>query len=115
MHPGMIMGPGMMWGPYGSLNLTEEQNAKIAAVQDEVSKKHWDLMGQMQDQQFRLQQLYSAPKPDNAAINEQNNKIRQLRQQMWDTMADAQKKMDGVLTQEQRSQMWRQGGRWGWR
>ncbi len=114
MHHGMMMGPGM-WGPSGSLNLRDEQNAKIAAVQEELSKKQWDITGQMQDEQFKLQQLYSAPTRDSAAINEQFNKIRQLRQQMWTATAEAQKKMDGVLTQEQRNQIRSQSNRWGWR
>lgn len=115
MHHGMMMGAPGMWGPYSGLNLTDEQNAKVATAQDELSKKQWDIMGQVQDEQFKLQQLYSAPTRDSAAINEQFNKIRQLRQQLWNATAEAQKKMEGVLTKEQRNQMSRQGGRWGWR
>lgn len=115
MGPGM-MGPGMMGGPSG-VNLTDDQNAKIGAIQEEFSKKQWDVMNQMHDEQFKLQQLYSAPTRDNAAINEQFGKINQLRRQMWDGMADAQKKTEAVLTKEQRNSMRRSGGRhmmWGW-
>ena len=116
MGPGM-MGPGMMGGAYGGVNLTDEQNAKIAAVQEEFSKKQWDVMTQMQDEQFKLQQIYSAPTRDTAAINEQYKKFSQLRRQMWDNMADVQKKTEAVLTKEQRNTMRRWGGRqmmWGW-
>ncbi len=116
MGPGM-MGPGIMEGPYGGVDLTDEQNAKIASIQEEFSKKQWDLTNQMQDEQFRLQQLYSVPKRDNAAINEQFSKINQLRRQMWDVTADARKKTEGVLTNEQRNAMRRWGGphmMWGW-
>lgn len=116
MGPGM-MGPGMMGGPYSGASLTDEQNAKIAAIQEEFSKQQWDVMNQMHDEQFKLQQLYSAPTRDNAAINEQFSKINQLRRQMWDSMADAQKKSEAVLTGEQRNTVRRRGGRhmmWGW-
>lgn len=114
MHDGMMMGPGM-WGPYGGLNLTDEQNAKIAAIQDEVSKKQWDLMSQMRDEQFKLQQLYSAPTRDKAAMDESYNRIATLRRQMYDSTLDARKKMDAALTTEQRNQMRRGWQRnWGW-
>lgn len=126
MGPGMMgawgmgrgmMGPGMTGAPYGGVDLTDDQNAKMTAVQEEFSKKQWDVMNQMHDEQFKLQQLYSAPTRDNAAINEQYKKVNQLRRQMWDNMADAQKKTEAVLTTEQRSTMRRRGGRhmmWGW-
>ncbi|MDA8260471.1 MAG: Spy/CpxP family protein refolding chaperone [Betaproteobacteria bacterium] len=120
MGPGMTggygMGPGMMglgmmwWGPYSGVNLTDEQNTKIAGIQEEFSKKQWDVMNQMRDEQFKLQQLYSVPKRDNAAINEQFSKINQLRRQMWDGMADARKKTEAVLTNEQRNAMRRWSG-----
>lgn len=121
MGPGMMggygMGPGMMWAPYGDVNLTDEQNAKIATIQEEFSKKQWDVMNQMQDEQFKLQQLYSAPTRDSAAINEQFGRINQLRRQMWGNMAEARKKSDAVLTNEQRNAVRRWSGRhmmWGW-
>jgi len=116
MGPG-TMGPGMMGAPYGGVELTDEQNAKFAAVQEEFSRRQWDLMNQMQDEQFKLQQLYTAPNRDNAAINEAFRKLTQLRRQMWDNMADARKKTDAVLTKEQRDATRRWSGRhmmWGW-
>lgn len=53
MGPGMMggygmglgmMGPGMMGDPYSGVNLSDEQNAKIAAIQEEFSKNQWDAM-----------------------------------------------------------------------
>lgn len=114
MGPGM-MGPGMMGGPYAGANLTDEQQTRITAIQDEVSKKQWDLMGQMQDEQFKLQQLYSTPKRDNAAINDAYKRLSSARRQMHEAMLDARKRTEAVLTPEQKNEMrrgWQRG--WGW-
>ena len=51
--PGYGMGPGMMGG-YGTgadLNLSAERRIKITKIQDDVRRKHWELMGKMQDDQ----------------------------------------------------------------
>lgn len=111
--PGYGMGPGMMWGPYAGANLTDEQQAQITTIQDEVSKKQWDLMGQMQDEQFKLQQLYSTPKRDNAAINDAYKRLSSARRQMHEAMLDARKRTEAVLTPEQRNEM-RRGWQHGW-
>jgi len=114
MGPGM-MGPGMMGGQAGPLNLTDEQQNKIAAIQEDISRKHWELMGQMHDEQFKLQQFYSGPTRDQTAINEGYKRISTLRRAMYDSMVDARKRIDAVLTPEQRNQMRRGWNRaWGW-
>jgi Spy/CpxP family protein refolding chaperone len=126
MGPGMMggygMGPGMMGG-YGmggmmggylsaELKLTDAQQAKINKIMDETRKQHWTLMGTMMEQQSRLRDLSAASKPDDAAIGAAYRSLSQMQQQMFDTMAAAQKQMDAVLTKEQREQLhndWRRG------
>lgn len=106
MGPGM-MGPGMMGG-YGAgpgmLNLTEQQQNKMAQIQEEVRKKHWDLMGKMNAEQMKLQQLYYSGKRDSATIEAQHKKIYQLQREMDESRVDAQGRMDAVLTKEQKEQ-----------
>jgi Spy/CpxP family protein refolding chaperone len=117
MGPGMMgggyggmggygMGPGMMggWAP-GYLDLTEEQQAKVAKIQDETRKKHWELAGKINDEQARLRELYAAPKTDEAAISKTYKNIGQLQQQMYESSVDAQKRMDAILTPDQREKM----------
>ena len=117
MGPGMMggygMGPGMMGG-YGGGNFgfTEAQQAKVGKIMDETRKANWGIMGAMMDQQAKLRDLYTAPKRDEAAIAEEYKNIGQLRQQMFDNMVNAQKRMDEVLTKEQRERL-RSGGGWG--
>ncbi len=110
--PGYGMGPGMMggYGPGYDLDLSAEQRGKIAKIQDEVRRKHWDLMGKIQDEQSRMAELYNAEKRDDAALSASNKKIADLQQQMFEQSLSAQKQMDAVLTREQRDKLSR-GGR----
>lgn len=104
---GYGMGPGMMggFGPGHDLNLSAEQRGKIAKIQAEVRRKHWDLMGKIQDEQVLMSEYYNAEKRDDAALSASHRKISELRQQMFDSSLQAQKQMDAVLTKEQRDKL----------
>ena len=104
---GYGMGSGMMGG-YGSradLHLTSEQRSKIAKIQDDVRRKHWDLMGKMQDERSQMNEQFNADPRDDAALSKSYRKMSELRQQMFDLSLAAQKQMDTVLTAEQRQKM----------
>ena len=104
---GYGMGSGMMGG-YGlraDLHLTAEQRSKIAEIQDDVRRKHWDLMGKMQDERSQMSKQFDAEPRDDAALSKSYRKMSELRQQMFDLSLAAQKQMDTVLTAEQREKM----------
>ncbi len=116
MMGGYGMGPGMMGGygaGQGMPSLTEQQQNKMAQIQEEVRKKHWDLMGKMNEEQMKLQQLYYSGKRDSAAIEAQHKKIYQLQREMDESWLDAQGRMDAVLTKEQKERL-RGGHGTGW-
>ena len=106
MGPGM-MGPGMMGGyGYGpALDLTEQQQAKIAQIQEDFRKKQWDLAAKMDAEQAKLNEIYYSGKRDPAAIDNQYKKIYDLRRQMIQIQVDAQNRMDAVLTPEQKERL----------
>lgn len=99
-----MMGPGMMGGyGYGpALDLTEQQQAKIAQIQDDFRKKQWDLAAKMDAERTKLNEIYYSGKRDPATIDNQYKKIYDLRRQMVQLSLDAQNRMDSVLTKEQR-------------
>jgi Spy/CpxP family protein refolding chaperone len=102
--PDYGMGSGMMGG-YGTgsgLDLTTEQRSKIASIQNDVRRKHWELMGKMQDEQAQMNEQYYSEKRDDAALSASYRKMSDLRHQMFDLSLSAQKQIDAVLTQEQR-------------
>lgn len=100
------MGPGMMGGGWGMgaqglSALSADQRAKIAKIQDETRKKNWELMGQMMDEQARLRDLYNASKRDSGAITNANKKISELQRRMYESAADAHKRMEAVMSKKQ--------------
>lgn len=115
MGPGMMgygMGPGMMghgmmggYGPGNMPNLDESQQRKIIQIQDELRKKHWDLMGKMNDEQAKLNQLYYSGQRDPAAVGKQYQRIQDLRRQMMESSVEAQNRTEAVLTPEQKEQL----------
>ncbi len=121
MGPGMMggyggygMGPGMMGGYgadlAGALNLSSDQREKITKIQEGLSTKHWELMGKMQAQQFKLRELMASGKADDAAVGKAYKSLEELRQQMWVAAVDARKQVDASLTKEQREQLQRGWG-----
>jgi len=118
--PGQGYGPGMMGGygrgygpgPGAAISgLTDEQRDKIAVIREQHRQKNWGTMGQVQAEQFKLRQMYSADKIDSAAILEQQKKVDDLRRQMLKSRLEARNEIEAALTPEQRKQM-RQMGPW---
>ncbi|MEP7182638.1 MAG: Spy/CpxP family protein refolding chaperone [Betaproteobacteria bacterium] len=104
---GYGMGSGMMGG-YGSradLNLSAEQRTKIARIQSDVRRKHWDLMGKMHDEQAQMNEQYDSDRRDDAALSKSFRNMSDLRQQMFDLSLSARRQMDAVLTTEQRDKL----------
>jgi Spy/CpxP family protein refolding chaperone len=108
-------GPGMMMGGYGgpmaALNLTDEQQDKLFAIQEANRKKNWDTMSTMRSERFKLQRMYNADSVDSKSLLEQQKKVDDLRRQMLASRLDMRKQMESVLTPEQRKQI-RQFGPW---
>ena len=119
--PGTGGGPG--WGPGGgrggfgpggglaALNLTAEQQEKVAAIQEENRRKNWDAMGKVRSEQFKLRQMAFADKIDPAAFAEQQKKVDELRRDMLKSRVESRNQVDAILTPDQRKQF-RQVGPW---
>lgn len=111
MGPGMMggqgmsgmMGPGMM-GAVGALDLADDQRRKVGEIQQQVSRKHWDLMAKMHEQQYRMHELRSG-KADDAEARKAYAAMSDSHKQMFETMLDARKRVDAVLTKEQREKL----------
>lgn len=122
MGPGMMsggmMGPGMMGGGMGygmlyQLNLSPDQWNKVNAIHEDLAKKQWDLTGKTREEAYRLRNLMAAEKRDRGAITGQYKKLQELRLQNFQTRLEAQERIDGVLTKEQKGQIRRFAPWWG--
>jgi len=114
MGPGMMggYGPGMMGGygggyGYGNVELTSEQRAKVAEIQDQFRKKQWALMQSMQQARWNQADAYRDGKLDEKAARQSFEAMSTLRQQMFENSLEARKSFDAVLTPEQRKQLGR--------
>lgn len=117
MGPGMMggyggaygMGPGGMRGDsegaFASLKLSPDQRKKIADIQATSSKAMWQLMGSMHEQGYHMQGMYGPGSVDEAAARKSFQTMTESRQAMFELQLDTRKKIDGVLTKEQREQL----------
>jgi Spy/CpxP family protein refolding chaperone len=126
MGPGMMggygpggygMGAGMMWG-YGrgnfgeGLNLTAEQRTKVGAIHSELARKRWDVMGKMHELGWRSGEIDRGTTFDEQAARKAYDAMADMRKQMFEISLEERKRLDGVLSAEQREQLRRgPGGR----
>jgi Spy/CpxP family protein refolding chaperone len=109
MGPGMgpeMMGPGMMGGWGYPADLSADQRSKIAELRQEFQKKQWALMQQL----HTLMWSANAPGTAGGAFDEQAARKNYdgsaaLHKQMFENAIDFRKRMDAVLTPQQRDEM----------
>ncbi|MDH5578984.1 MAG: Spy/CpxP family protein refolding chaperone, partial [Betaproteobacteria bacterium] len=115
-YGGYGMGPGMMggYGGYGGygygVDLSPEQRAKIAEIQREFGRKQWELMEKMHEEGGPMYQAFGSGAFDEKAARKAYQDMADAQKQMFDAQLEVRKKIDAVLTPEQREQMNR-----GWR
>lgn len=97
---GMGLGlSGMGFVDYERLNLTGEQRAHIAGIEQALWRTQWELMGDMFERGFTMHGARGGVPP---LTYEQ---MAALRRQMFDAHQDAQRRIEAVLTDEQRAQL----------
>jgi len=104
MGPGM-MGGGSRGGSYAGLDLTAEQRQKIAEIQQATAKVQWQLMGTMHEQSYGMHGNGGAGALDEAAARKSFDAMTETRKAMFELQIDARKKIDAVLTPQQREQL----------
>lgn len=104
---GAMMGGGMMGG-YGPAipDLTNEQRAQIAQIQKELHSKQWTLMGQMHEHAWQQGGAMRGGPFDEQAARQAYDQMAALRKQMFENALEARKRIDSLLTPQQREQ-WR--------
>jgi Spy/CpxP family protein refolding chaperone len=100
---GMMMEPNMHM--LEALALSEEQQAKITKLADELKHDNWATQGLLNDETAKLRDLYEADKRDPAAIGAEYQKVFDLKRQMIETYLGIQNRIEEVLTPEQLAQM----------
>ena len=106
---GYGMGPGMMSGyandAYAGLDLRPEQKKTIAGIQEQASNAMWQLMGTMHAQGYHMQGMFGPGPVDEAAARKSFQTMTETQKAMFELQLDARKKIDAVLTKEQREKL----------
>jgi len=119
MGPGMMggyggpggygMGPGMMGGyggdVYAGLDLSADQRKKIADIREQTSKAMWQLMGTMHEQGYHMNGMMGPGALDEQAARKAYDTMAATHKAMFDMQLEARRKIDAVLTQEQRDKL----------
>jgi Spy/CpxP family protein refolding chaperone len=106
---GYGMGPGMMWGyganTYAGLNLNAEQRKKIDDIQEQAANTMWQLMGTMHQQGYHMNGMFGAGPLDEQAARKAFDAMTVAQKAMFEAQLDARKRIDAVLTPDQREQL----------
>jgi Spy/CpxP family protein refolding chaperone len=109
MGGGNGMGPGMMLGypneAYAGLDLTPDQRKTIADIQAQASKAMWQHMGAMHGQGSHMQGMFGSGPLDEAATRKSFQAMTETQQAMFELQLDARKKVDALLTKDQREKL----------
>lgn len=116
MAPGMMTAPGMMWG-YGGwgygVELSPEQRTKIADIQQDVAHRRWELMEKLHAEAGPMYEASGFGAFDEQAARKAYDAMADAHKQMFESWLDARKRIEAVLTPEQREQLRRNfSGRW---
>lgn len=109
--PGMMggfgYGPGMMggYGPNLLPDLSADQRTRISEAQQDFWKKQWPLMQQMHAQMWSQQ----GAAPDDTTARRTYEALAAVQKQMFENQLEMRRKIDGVLTPQQRDAL-RRGG-----
>jgi Spy/CpxP family protein refolding chaperone len=107
MGPGGCGGYGAGWG---ALKLSDEQRTKIDKILEDSARQRWELMGKMHEQGWKMRELYASGKADDAALKQAYDTMSAMRKSMFENNLETRKKIDAVLTKEQREQLHRERG-----
>jgi len=100
---GMMGGHG--FGALESLGLNDDQKGKVRDIQRDTQKKHHALMGSLLELRWQAEDNARAATVDEAAARKQYDAMAAVRKQMFEIGLDAQKRVEAVLTPEQRAQL----------
>ncbi len=91
------------WDP--GLKLSHDQQIRMNAIVEKSRKALWQLMGKILDEQSTLRSLYASSTHDQTAIDTSYAAMRDLRKQMRGISLDEHKRINELLTREQRERL----------
>ena len=94
--------PGINPAALASLKLTADQRNKLTEIERDLKRKQWKLVGAIRELRWKQQDAFKAAEVDVEAVRRNYDETSALRKQMFDLALDGRKRVEGVLTKEQR-------------
>jgi Spy/CpxP family protein refolding chaperone len=94
--------PGINPAALASLKLTADQRHKLTEIDRDLKRKQWKLVGALRELRWKQQDAFKAPEVDVEAVRRNYEDTSALRKQMFDLALEGRKRVEGVLTKEQR-------------
>lgn len=104
MMGGYGMGPRMMGGYWG-LDLSADQRKKIEQIQEETANARWQLMGTMHQKGAHMDGMLGWGALNEPEARKAFQSMADAQKAMFELSLDARKRMDAVLTPEQREKL----------
>ena len=98
-------GIGFGRSPITQLDLTNEQYSKLQELHKEHYEERQALMSQMRDINFNLKNMYLQKDPDKKAIEAQQKKVAELREQILQLREKQRNNVNKILTKEQQENL----------
>jgi Spy/CpxP family protein refolding chaperone len=92
-------------GGFDQLNLTADQKTKLNALREKTWKETVTLRNDMQAKRLELRTLWADPNPHQAAIQDKQNELNELRGKLQTQMTESRLEARKHLTPEQAAQM----------
>ena len=109
MGQGMMGRHGMMEGrilaAIEALDLSEEQRGKVTEIRRDLQRKRHALMGSVHELRWQAEDAAKSAEFDEVAARKRYDARAAVRKQMFEAHLDARKRIDAVLTKEQRAQL----------
>ncbi len=99
------MGTGQMGGL--NLNLSPEQVERISAIHDQYAEKRWELIGKMHQQQRPMFNAFGPGPINEKAARRSFESMSEVQKDLFELALETRKKVDNVLTSEQRQKLGR--------
>ncbi|MDH5263458.1 MAG: Spy/CpxP family protein refolding chaperone [Betaproteobacteria bacterium] len=96
---------GARWAALGRLNLSDEQRTKVTTIRRDLQRKNHALMGSMHEIRWQAEDARKSAEFDEAAARKRYDAGAAIRKQMFEARLEAHKKIQDVLTKEQREQL----------
>jgi Spy/CpxP family protein refolding chaperone len=100
---------GMMFGcsndAYAGLDIIAEQHKSITSIHKLAAKEMWQSIGTMHGQGYHMQAMFGPGPLDEAEARKSFQAMAEAQKSMFELQIDARKKVDAVLTKDQREKL----------